>query len=121
MIFASAVFYGFMPKIAELLGMHALAAAIYQLHASGWGLAVYGLLVFLMEFLPFGAVNPPEVSEYFTMVSRPPAQHSCWPSLPQGPQLAPVHIPVHRLLEPQVLRQTILVSGRHCINAVCAD
>jgi hypothetical protein len=29
---------------------------------------LYGLLVFAMEFLPFGAVNPPEVAEYFTMV-----------------------------------------------------
>lgn len=36
--------------------------------AAAWGLLVYGLLVFIMEFLPFGAVNPPEVAEYFTMV-----------------------------------------------------
>lgn len=35
---------------------------------TAWGLLVYGLLVFCMEFLPFGAVNPPEVAEYFTLV-----------------------------------------------------
>lgn len=29
---------------------------------------MYGLLVFCMEFLPFGAVNPTEVSEYFGTV-----------------------------------------------------
>lgn len=38
--------------------------------ATGWGMLVYGLLVFGMEFLPFGAVNPPEVAEYFTLVRR---------------------------------------------------
>jgi hypothetical protein len=37
---------------------------------AAWGLLVYGLLVFCMEFLPFGAVNPPEVAEYFTMVGE---------------------------------------------------
>ena len=68
MIFASAAFYGLLPRAAELLGLSGLSTAIYQLHASPWGLVVYGLLVFLMEFLPFGSVNPPEVSEYFTTV-----------------------------------------------------
>lgn len=29
---------------------------------------IYGALVFMMEFLPFGAVNPSEVSEYFGTV-----------------------------------------------------
>lgn len=41
-----------------------------MLCCAAWGLLVYGLLVFCMEFLPFGAVNPPEVAEYFTLVGR---------------------------------------------------
>jgi hypothetical protein len=36
---------------------------------------MYGLLVFCMEFLPFGAVNPPEVAEYFTLVGNTNAVH----------------------------------------------
>jgi hypothetical protein len=69
MIIASAAFYGILPKAAEFVGLVGVANFIYGLQATGWGLLVYGLLVFAMEFLPFGAVNPPEVAEYFTMVS----------------------------------------------------
>jgi hypothetical protein len=29
---------------------------------------VYGLLVFLIEFLPLGSINPKEVAEYFNAV-----------------------------------------------------
>jgi hypothetical protein len=37
----------------------------------GWGgLLVYGLLVFLVEFLPLGSINPKEVAEYFGAVSH---------------------------------------------------
>lgn len=68
MIIASAAFYGILPKAAEFVGLVGVANFIYGLQATGWGLLVYGLLVFAMEFLPFGAVNPPEVAEYFTMV-----------------------------------------------------
>lgn len=53
----------------DLLEQTALAAAIRSFQHTLPGLLVYGLVVFLMEFLPFGAVNPPEVSEYFGMVS----------------------------------------------------
>ncbi len=52
-----------LPCCAVLRGLHCCAPA-------AWGLLVYGLLVFCMEFLPFGAVNPPEVAEYFTLVGR---------------------------------------------------
>lgn len=69
MIIASAAFYGILPKAAEFVGLIGVANFIYGLQATAWGLLVYGLLVFAMEFLPFGAVNPPEVAEYFTMVS----------------------------------------------------
>lgn len=48
-----------------MLGMCVCCCAVA---AAAWGLLVYGLLVFCMEFLPFGAVNPPEVAEYFTLV-----------------------------------------------------
>jgi hypothetical protein len=68
MIIASAAFYGILPKAAEFVGLVGIANFIYGLQATAWGLLVYGLLVFAMEFLPFGAVNPPEVAEYFTMV-----------------------------------------------------
>ncbi|KAF6257493.1 pre protein translocase secY subunit [Scenedesmus sp. NREL 46B-D3] len=68
MIIASAAFYGILPKAAEFVGLVGVANFIYGLQATGWGLLVYGLLVFAMEFLPFGAVNPPEVAEYFTMI-----------------------------------------------------
>jgi hypothetical protein len=68
MIIASAAFYGILPKAAEFVGLVGVANFIYGLQATAWGLLVYGLLVFAMEFLPFGAVNPPEVAEYFTMV-----------------------------------------------------
>lgn len=68
MIIASAAFYGILPKAAEFVGLIGVANFIYGLQATAWGLLVYGLLVFAMEFLPFGAVNPPEVAEYFTMV-----------------------------------------------------
>lgn len=71
MIIASAAFYGILPKAAEFVGLIGVANFIYGLQATAWGLLVYGLLVFAMEFLPFGAVNPPEVAEYFTMVGRP--------------------------------------------------
>lgn len=68
MIIASAAFYGILPRAFDFVGLTAVATFIYQLQATAWGLLVYGLLVFCMEFLPFGAVNPPEVAEYFTLI-----------------------------------------------------
>jgi hypothetical protein len=68
MIIASAGYYGLMPRSLELLGAVEAAAALYDFQASYLGLLVYGALVFCMEFLPFGAVNPQEVSEYFSAV-----------------------------------------------------
>lgn len=68
MIIASAGYYGLMPRFLELLGAHSAATALYAFQATLPGLLTYGLLVFCMEFLPFGAVNPQEVSEYFNAV-----------------------------------------------------
>jgi hypothetical protein len=38
------------------------------LQSSAFGLFMYGLLVFLMEFLPFGGINPKEAAEYLNTV-----------------------------------------------------
>jgi hypothetical protein len=68
MIIASAGYYGLLPRALEFAGARAAADALAAFQTTGWGLAVYGALVFAMEFLPFGAVNPAEVSEYFSAV-----------------------------------------------------
>jgi hypothetical protein len=68
MVIASAALYGILPRLAELAGLGGVAAGLAALSAAPAGLLVYGTLVFALEFLPFGAVNPPEVAEYFTLV-----------------------------------------------------
>jgi hypothetical protein len=68
MIIASAGYYGLMPRALEFAGLAGAAASLVEFQAGFLGLLVYGLLVFAMEFLPFGAVNPQEVSEYFSAV-----------------------------------------------------
>jgi preprotein translocase subunit SecY len=69
MILASAAYYGLLPRALEFLGALDAASALAAFQATPWGLAVYGCLVFAMEFLPFGAVNPAEVSEYFSAIN----------------------------------------------------
>jgi len=69
MIVASAAYYGLLPRALEFLGSHGAAAALAAFQATPAGLLVYGALVFAMEFLPFGAVNPAEVSEYFSAIN----------------------------------------------------
>lgn len=68
MIIASAGYYGLLPRLLDFLGASAALGALSAFQATLPGLLVYGALVFAMEFLPFGAVNPQEVSEYFSAV-----------------------------------------------------
>ncbi len=68
MIFAGAFYFGFLPKVLSLLGWHAMTASLAAVHSSFVGLLFYGLLVFCMEFVPVGGINPKEVAEYFNLV-----------------------------------------------------
>lgn len=70
MIFAGALYFGFLPRIVDLLGWQALSASISAMQSSIWGLLYYGLLVFCMEFVPVGGINPKEVAEYLGLVRR---------------------------------------------------
>ncbi len=49
MIFAGALYFGFLPRIVEMLGWQAVGASLAAVQSSLWGLAYYGLLVFCME------------------------------------------------------------------------
>jgi preprotein translocase subunit SecY len=69
MIVASAAYYGLLPRALDFCGLLSAAAALSSFQGTAGGLLVYGLLVFAMEFLPFGAVNPAEVSEYFSTIN----------------------------------------------------
>ena len=69
MIFAGALYFGFLPKGLELLGFHAMAEYLYLVQNSFFGLIFYGLLVFGMEFLPVAGIKPKEISEYFSLMS----------------------------------------------------
>jgi len=69
MIVASAAYYGLLPKALDFCGLFGAAALLADFQRTAGGLLVYGLLVFAMEFLPFGAVNPAEVSEYFSTIN----------------------------------------------------
>ena len=68
MIFAGALYFGFLPRIVDLLGWEALSASVSAMQSSIWGLFYYGLLVFCMEFVPVGGINPKEVAEYLGLV-----------------------------------------------------
>ncbi|KAI8473294.1 MAG: pre protein translocase secY subunit [Monoraphidium minutum] len=69
MIIASAGYYGLLPRLLDLLGAGGAAAGLAGFQGSLAGLLVYGGLVAAMEFLPFGAVNPQEVAEYFSAIN----------------------------------------------------
>jgi 2-keto-3-deoxy-6-phosphogluconate aldolase len=57
-----------MPRLVELLGWQALGAHLAAVQSSMLGLLYYGLLVFCMEFVPVGGINPKEVAEYLGLV-----------------------------------------------------
>ena len=69
MIFAGALYFGFLPRLVELLGWPALSASVAAMQSSLWGLLYYGLLVFCMEFVPVGGINPREVAEYLGLMN----------------------------------------------------
>ncbi|KAG1665642.1 hypothetical protein FOA52_011236 [Chlamydomonas sp. UWO 241] len=69
MIFAGALYFGFMPKALSLIGWGAAAAALAEVQGSYLGLLFYGALVFCMEFVPVGGVNPKEAAEYFGLMN----------------------------------------------------
>ena len=70
MIFAGALYFGFVPRLVELIGWSSLSASVAAVQSSLWGLAYYGLLVFCMEFVPVGGINPHEVAEYLGLVRK---------------------------------------------------
>jgi hypothetical protein len=57
-----------LPRALEIAGAGAAASALAAFQATLPGLLCYGARVAAMEALPFGAVNPPEVAEYFGAV-----------------------------------------------------
>ncbi|EFJ48697.1 hypothetical protein VOLCADRAFT_90455 [Volvox carteri f. nagariensis] len=69
-VLGGAAYFGFLPKLVELLGGGAgAAAALSSALVSPLGLVGYGLTVAALEFLPLGAINPKEMAEYFNMMN----------------------------------------------------
>ncbi|GLI64245.1 hypothetical protein VaNZ11_007444 [Volvox africanus] len=69
-VLGGAAYFGFLPRIVEWLGGGAgAAAALSAALVSPLGLLGYGLTVAALEFLPLGAINPKEMSEYFNMMN----------------------------------------------------
>lgn len=69
MIFAGALYFGFLPKGLELLGWHAMVESLLAVQQSFFGLVFYGVVVFIMEFLPVAGIKPKEIAEYFSLMS----------------------------------------------------
>lgn len=68
-IMAGALYFGALPKLVAFLGLHSVGASLAAVQSSLSGLLFYGLLIFLLEFVPFGGINPKETSDYLIQAS----------------------------------------------------
>lgn len=68
-ILAGALYFGFLPKALAFIGWQALESHLAAVQSSLMGLLFYGLLIFAMEFIPLGGMNPKETADYLSQMN----------------------------------------------------